>query len=157
MSLLVGAVEADVDLDVVVVMVAFVVISPMMTTPCLLLLPIKVLLKEILGIPLRDVGTVHPVLLIVLAVVLIVVEVLAMVKLVKDAHEGHMIATVGLDEGNIDILFLISDFLQLIFLSLLISIVQFAVVDSNVKALDEAIGELNLMKLLSKHRINLFI
>lgn len=120
MSHLVGAVEVDVDLDVVAVMVAFVVISPMMTTHCLLLLPIKVLLKEILQIPLRDVGMVHPVLLIVLAVALNVVEVLAMVKLVKDAHEGHLIATVELDE----------------------------VVDLNVKALDEAIGELNLMKLL---------
>jgi hypothetical protein len=39
----------------------------------------------------------------------------------------------------------------------LISIVQFSVVDSNVKVLDEAIGELKMMKLLSKLRSNYFI
>jgi uncharacterized membrane protein YdfJ with MMPL/SSD domain len=161
MSLLAVAVEADVDMDVVAA-VAMVVTFPTMITHCLLLLLIRALSKEILGIPLKDEVMVHLVLLIVL-VASVVVEVSATVKLVKKAaQEGHLIATAELDEGNVNnidfnILFLISFFFQLIFLPLLISIVQFSVVDSNVKVLDEAIGELKMMKLLSKLRSNYFI
>jgi hypothetical protein len=120
MSLLVVAVEADVALDVVVAAAALVVTFPTMITHCLLLLLIRALSKEILGIPLKDEVMVHLVLLIVL-VASVVVEVSATVKLVKKAaHVGHLIATAELDE----------------------------VVDSNVKVLDEAIGELKMMKLL---------
>lgn len=118
-----GDMEEDLDVVAVVVVAALVVTFPTTITPlhCLFLLLIKVLLKGILGIPLKGVVMVHLVLLTASAEVAVVVEDLATVKVVKkDVHEGHLIATAGLDEGNITILLLISVFKKNIFQSLLI-------------------------------------
>jgi hypothetical protein len=118
MSLLVVAVEADVALDVVVAAAALVVTFPTMITHCLLLLLIRALSKEILGIPLKDEVMVHLVLLIVL-VASVVVEVSATVKLVKKAaQEGHLIATAELDEGNVKNIDSIYSFLLVFFSNL---------------------------------------
>jgi hypothetical protein len=118
MSLLVVAVEADVALDVVVAAAALVATFPTMITHCLLLLLIRALSKEILGIPLKDEVMVHLVLLIVLAAS-VVVEVSATVKLVKKAaHVGHLIATAELDEGNVKNIDSIYSFLLVFFSNL---------------------------------------
>lgn len=137
----------DVDMDVVVVLVVTLPVTRIHSLPLEPLIVKVLLMKEMLGGLQKDVAMVdHEVPI----VVVVNAEVSAMVKLVKKEDlEGHSSAGVALAEG--DVIANVDFYFELLFLSILISLVLFAVVNSNVKVLDEVTGEHKMMKFLSKH------